>query len=162
MWALGTLRCFPWLVEHLEPEGIESHAKRIAAGYPLLGYRIVCLLIRNRGVPPARTGPADFRTHYLLAPLAHLLEAVIPGPLHLRVDISGSGPAVPGVDRQIGNRVTFIDYRQPFRAWVLQYGPAEAGRHPRRDGGVSRRFCLRVLHRGSDELWAVNGDILPV
>ena len=31
MWALGTFLCFPWLVEHLEPEGIESHAKRIGA-----------------------------------------------------------------------------------------------------------------------------------
>src|SRR5438128_4815513 len=106
MRALGTLRCFPWLVEHLEPEGIESHAKRIAAGYPLLGYRIVCLLIRNRGVPTARAGPTDFRDHYLLAPFAHLLEAVVPGPLHLWIDIAGSGFAIPGVDGQVGNRVT--------------------------------------------------------
>jgi hypothetical protein len=29
--GLGTFLCFPWLVEHLEPEGIESHAKRIGA-----------------------------------------------------------------------------------------------------------------------------------
>src|SRR6516165_6243323 len=162
MWALGTLLYFPWLVEHLEPEGIESHAKRIGAGYPLPRHRIVRLLIRNGGVPPARTGPADFRDHYLLSSLAHLLEAVIPGPLHLWIDITGRSSTIPRVDCQVGNRVAFIDDRQPFRVWVLQYGPAEAGCHPRRDGRIAWHFCFGVLHGCSDEVRLIDAHILAV
>src|SRR5271156_5991894 len=139
MGSLRTFLCFPWLIEHLEPKGIERHAKRVRARDPLLRYLVVGLLIHNRAFAPACTRPADFRDHYLLSSLADLLEAVIPRPLHLRIDIVRSRSAIPGIDGQIGNRVTIIDHRLPFRAWVLQHGSAETGRHPvpsRRDSAA--------------------------
>jgi hypothetical protein len=93
MQALGTLGHFHGSLNISNQKVLNAMPRELTPDTHFFCHGIVRCLVGDGSFAPAAGGPADFCND----------------PLHLRIDVAWSGPAIPRIDRQVDNRVASVD-----------------------------------------------------